>query len=107
MKIVILLLFPFALFASDVELEVMEELITATQKSLKSQKALFLSLVAFKEARASFIEDPTSRKRASDLVKAARMVQIELDQDHLAHLFSADFLSEIKFFNQLGLQQKP
>lgn len=112
MKIVILLLFPCALFAVDPvaldpELEVMEELIQATQKSLKFQKNLFLSLIAFKEARASFVEDPTSRKKASVLVKAAKCVQKELEQDHLTHLFSPDFLHEIQFFNQLGTEPRP
>lgn len=95
------------LLSYDEEVLIVQELIKATQNNLKAQNELLSSLIKFKQARQAFIEDPTSRKLATLLVKTAMAVQNQIENEHLAHLFSQDFLSEIQFYNQLGMQQKP
>jgi mannose-1-phosphate guanylyltransferase len=93
--------------AFDEEIEVVQELVAVTEKSLAAQKELLIALVKLKQARSAFIEDPTSRKLATDVVKAAMLVQRQIENEHLAHLFSSDFLTEIQFYNQLGKKPKP
>ncbi len=109
MKFLIPIFFVFSalpLFA-DEEIEVMQELILASQKNLRAQKELLTSLVKFKKARQAFVGEPTSRKLATDLVKASLIVQKQIENENLTHLFSSDFLTEIHFFNQVAKQQKP
>ncbi len=87
---------------ADEDIEILRELISSTQKSLTAQKELLTALVKLKNARSAFIEDPESRKHATELVKAAILIQKQIENEHLAHLFSSDFLTEIHFFNQLA-----
>lgn len=110
MKFLIPIFFVFSalpLMAFDEEIEVVQELVAVTEKSLAAQKELLIALVKLKQARSAFIEDPTSRKLATDVVKAAMLVQRQIENEHLAHLFSSDFLTEIQFYNQLGKKPKP
>lgn len=110
MKLLIPIFFVFSslsLDAFDDEIEVVQDLISITEKSLSAQKELLPALVRLKQARSAFIEEPTSRKLATDLVKAAMAVQKQIENEHLAYLFSSDFLTEVQFYNQLGRKPKP
>lgn len=110
MKFLIPIFFVFStlpLVGADEEIEVLQDLISVTQKSLNAQKELLTALVKFKVARNAFVEEPTSRKLATILVKTAMVVYKKIEEEHLAHLFSSDFLTEIQFFNQLGTKPKP
>ncbi|MCH9626827.1 MAG: hypothetical protein S4CHLAM2_04580 [Chlamydiales bacterium] len=109
MKLLIPIFFVFSALPllADEEIEVVQELIAVTQKNLQAQKELLTALVQFKQARHAFVEEPTSRKLATKLVKASMCVQKQIETEHLAHLFESDFLTELHFFNQLGTQQKP
>ena len=85
----------------------MQELVVTTEKNLNAQKELLTALLKLKRTRAAFVEEPTSRKYATELVKAAVLVETKIEEEHLAHLFSSDFLTELHFFNQVGKQAKP
>lgn len=93
--------------AANEEIQTMQELINLSQKNLNGQRELLTYLLQFNRAREAFIEEPTSAKLATDLVKSAMVVQRKIEKEHLAHLFSTDFLGEVQFYNQLGKQQKP
>ncbi|MCC5832743.1 MAG: hypothetical protein JJU12_06855 [Chlamydiales bacterium] len=110
MKFLIPIFFVFSLLplaAFDEEIEVVRDLISVTENSLAAQKELLTALVKLNQAKSAFIEEPTSRKLATDVVKAAMLVQKEIENEHLAHLFSSDFLNEIQFYNLLGKKPKP
>lgn len=87
------------------EINTLTELINATKRNLHSQQNLLKMVIEFKQARSAFMNDPSSAKLATLLVKKAMCVHQEIEKEHLTHLFSSSFLSEIIFFNQIGEQQ--
>jgi hypothetical protein len=91
--------------SSHEEVLVIEQLIETTQKNLINQKALLEKLRAYHQARDAFIGDPDSSKLATWLVKRAMHLHLHLEQAHLSHLFSTDFLTELSFYNQVGKHQ--
>lgn len=95
-----------SLFADD-DLEIMRELIQSTKKNLTTQEAVLKHMTLFTQLRAAFIADPTSAKIATQLVKTAMTLHAELENENLSHLFSSDFLTELTFFNQVGVNQLP
>ncbi|MFZ0566039.1 MAG: hypothetical protein WAM28_07635 [Chlamydiales bacterium] len=88
------------------EVEILRELIRATQKNLNEQKTLLKLLVEYNQIRATFVEEPTSAKIATDLVTLAMRISQKIEKENLIHLFSSDFLTEIRFFNQVGQQHE-
>ena len=80
----------------------MKQLIETTEKSLEEQRRLLAHLEEFYKARILFVEDSNNAKAGAALVRAAMRINKELEQEHLAHLFSSEFLEEIRFFNQVG-----
>lgn len=88
------------------EIETLHELICATKRNLCFQEKLLRDLIEFKKARASFIEDPTSARLATKLVKTATQFYVGLQQERLEHLFATDFLIELAFYTQVGRAQK-
>lgn len=87
------------------EINTLTELINATKQNLHTQQNLLKMVIEFKQARNAFISDPSSAKLATLLVKKAMRVHQEIEKEHLTHLFSSSFLTEIIFFNQIGEQQ--
>ena len=98
-------LFGEATVVDQDEIEIVQSLIQATQKNLYEQQMLLKLVVEFKQTRASFVAQPTNRRLATALVKTAMSISRQIEQEHLTHLFSSDFLTEIRFFNQVGQQQ--
>ncbi|MFN0065121.1 MAG: hypothetical protein ACKVOH_02655 [Chlamydiales bacterium] len=86
------------------EITVMEELIRTTEKNLEGQKRLLKYLIEFQKARNAFVEESSSSKLGAILVRCAMHVHRQMEHEHLAHLFSPEFLEEIRFFNQVGSQ---
>lgn len=87
------------------EVLVIEQLIATTQKNLYSQEELLRTLNAYNTTRDAFIANPDSSKLATLLVKKAMRLQSHLEKEHLSHLFSSDFLTELSFYNQVGKNQ--
>ena len=83
-------------------LDTIKQLIATTEKSLDEQRSLLSLVEAFYQARALFVADSDDQKAAVTLVRAAMRVHRELENEHLSHLFSSEFLEEIRFFNQVG-----
>lgn len=106
MKFILGFLFLFTplLAAPQDEMLVIMELIQTTKQNLVSQEKLLQLMVDFKNAREAFIKDPNSGKLATALVKKATYLYSHVEKEHLAHLFSTDFLVELEFYNQVGKQ---
>jgi hypothetical protein len=99
-----LFLFSTLIAAPQNEISTIEELIETTKKNLDSQQKLLTMFVEFKEAREVFLADPYSGRAATMLVKRAMRLYTHMEKEHLTHLFSADLLTELAFYNQLGKQ---
>lgn len=102
LALVINLFFLQLVAAPQDEALIIQELINTTQKNLEAQQAVLKILVEYNTAREAFITDPDSSKLATRLVKKAMRLQNHIEQEHLAHLFSADFITELSFYNQVG-----
>lgn len=87
------------------EISILKELINTTKQNLQSQQTLLKMITEFRQMKSAFIVDPSSAKLATALVKSAMRVHQEIEKEHLTHLFSSSFLTEIHFFNQIGEQQ--
>ncbi len=79
-------------------------MIECSKINLEQQQRLLKSILDFKKTRDAFINDPTSSKLATSLVKNAMRVRVDMENCQAMHLFSNDFLSEIQFFAQVGMQ---
>jgi len=97
-------LLSFLFAAPQDELLVIEELIQTTKKNLDSQQKLHTLVVEFNQSREAFIANPDSGRLATALVKQAMRLYNYLQKEHVTHLFSSDFLSELAFYNQVGKQ---
>lgn len=84
------------------EITILLELIETSKKNLEEQKKLLKLIVDFKKAREAFITEPTSVKLAALLVKSAAEVSNEIEKSQLSYLFPTDFMTEIRFFTQVG-----
>ncbi|NGX61899.1 MAG: hypothetical protein K940chlam9_01390 [Chlamydiae bacterium] len=102
-----LLLSPSLFAEFKTEIDVIEELVTATEKNLLFQKELLQSMQTFQRAREAFTKDPTSARLATILVKSATRLTRKIEEEHVAHLLSPEFLTEIQFFTLVGKEQLP
>ena len=88
------------------EITVLLELIEMSQKNLVEQQTLLKNILDFRKQRQAFVQEPTSNRLATALVRSAMRIQGEIDGNHLSHLFSKDFLTEVRFFAQGGQEKK-
>ncbi|MCP5469541.1 MAG: hypothetical protein H7A36_03440 [Chlamydiales bacterium] len=92
----------FPLKGDEEAIGVVKELIVTTERNLESQRRLLTYLEDFYKARDGFVQDSANAQLGASLVRAAMRVHKEMEEEHLAHLFSTEFLEEIRFFNQMG-----
>lgn len=98
---VLLLFSPLFAHPQD-ELMVLDQLIETTQKNLNAQLLLKGMMFEFFQTREAFLTNPESGKLATSLVKKATRLHNHVDKEHLSHLFSTEFLTELAFYNQVG-----
>src|SRR5262249_30797883 len=94
----------FLLATPQEEIATLEQLVETTKKNLENQQDLLKLVRIYYSAREAYLADPDNGKLATALVKRAVALHQLLEQEHLSHLFAADFLSEVAFFNQVGRQ---
>lgn len=109
MKYFISIIFIFITIAgssAEEDIITLQELIKTTQNNLKAQQELLASIIKFKEARKAFVDDPTSSKLATILVKRATEAKKQIQKENLHYLFSQDLLTELDFFNKVAAGQR-
>lgn len=94
-------------FSEQDDLIVLLDLIETSKKGLEEQRKLLQQIIDFKKAREAFIAEPTSSKLAKILVTAAAAAYHTIESSQLTYLFSSDFISEIRFFTQVGEKHTP
>jgi ribosomal protein L28 len=91
--------------------EVLEQSIERTQKNLETQKKIKDLLVELNSLKKRFVKNETSKEEAWRMVKVSANVLKLIENDHLEHLFSVEFLEELKVFStyatktSVGLKQ--
>lgn len=87
------------------EADTLEDLIQMTEKNLTTQKNLLKAIREYEEKQAAFLKDSNSGKLATQLVRSASHVYKQIEKEHLQHLFSPDFLRDLRFFYEIGQKQ--
>ena len=96
------LLIPFLPLKAEEAVDVVQELISSSEKNLKGQRRLLTSIESFYQAREAFIADSNNARIGTDLVQIAIRVEREMKEENLAHLFPTSFLEEVRFFSRVG-----
>lgn len=84
------------------EIATLNELIEVTEKNLEHQKKTRELLIAFKQARLDFMNDPDNARKGTLMVRYAMELYREIEQQRLTHLFPPDFVYELQFFTEVG-----
>jgi hypothetical protein len=84
------------------EITSLEQLITATQKSLDEQKELLDLIKDYKESHQVFAQDSNNKKKASQMIEKAHLSYNFIQDHYLPHLFPSEFIKELKFFSQFA-----
>lgn len=87
------------------EADTLQNLIQLTEKNLATQKNLLKAIRDYEEKQAAFIKDSNNGKLATQLVRSAMRVHTQIEKEHLQHLFSPDFLRDLRFFYEIGQKQ--
>ncbi|NGX53533.1 MAG: hypothetical protein K1000chlam4_00245 [Chlamydiae bacterium] len=94
------------LLAHQDDLALLGELIEVTQSNLEEQKQLLSLMKRYEKTRDAFVGDWTSQKLAALLMREASLILKEVEKHHLAHLFSSEFMTEIRFFTEVREKAK-
>lgn len=92
---------------SDNEIAVMDRLITATSQQLEEQKALETLMRLFRVQKQQFIEGNETKQQAGLIVKTARQILEKIEELHLQHLFSSEYMEELALFSSIAGKTAP
>jgi hypothetical protein len=86
------------------EVEVVENLVLATEKNLQSQQRLLELLRDFQAARESFRKNESKETAGVVINDAVQIVEL-IDGNYLSSLFRQDFLTEVKVIAKMANRQ--
>ena len=89
------------------EVACLERLIEVNERRLATQKKIRDDMKLFKEQKNLFILGNQTQKHAFSMVSNARQILGEIKQEHLAYLFSSDYLEELMFFSSIAGKSAP
>lgn len=89
------------------EVEALELLITSNEKRIRIQKDLREQMKLFQKQKEAFILGDESKDHAFKMVSNAREILGLLKEEHLAYLFSSDYLEELVFFSSIAGKSSP
>lgn len=84
------------------EIKTIEQLISATELQLETQKHLKELMLQLKKQREEFVQGNQTKGHAVKLVRTARQVYELITANHLEHLFAKDYLDELIFFSSIA-----
>lgn len=99
-----LLLMPFLQSAEVIPQAIvqLDDLIQATDQSLKSQKELRGLILKYEEAQKKCIESPNDNELLYQAAIAGHKVLDKIKESYLIHNFSEEFIKELTLFDQVG-----
>lgn len=80
------------------ELTTFRHLVEIMRANLKEGEEFIVLFEEYADARSSYLADPDNQRRASMLVRKAKLVQNKLINMHMEPLFSLQLREEISFF---------
>jgi hypothetical protein len=89
------------------EVEALELLIESNEKRIILQKDLRELMKLFQKQKEAFILGDESKTHAFKMVSNAREILGLLKEEHLAYLFSSDYLEELVFFSSIAGKSSP
>lgn len=89
------------------EVDALEKLIEINEKRLRVQRTLKEKMRLFQQQKEEFILGNQSKKHAFIMVSNARDILSELKKEHLAYLFSKEYLEELVFFSSIAGKSTP
>jgi len=93
----------FKLFSAPSSgVEAIEQLIASTQTRLEEERHLRRLLIQVQEEKEKFIKGEQTRACAARLSAAAQGAIQKIEQEHLHHLFSSEYMEELQFFSSIG-----
>lgn len=89
------------------EVNSLELLIESNEKRLVIQKELRDLMKVFQKQKEAFILGDETKSHAFSMVSNARQILGKIKEEHLAYLFSPDFLEELVFFSSIAGKSTP
>jgi len=87
--------------ASD-ELSMLDHLIGATEQSLQNERQLRQLIINYQELQEKYLHNTQDTEQLFQLVKTAHHVLNNIEENHLTHLFSSEFINELKLLSQIA-----
>lgn len=84
------------------ELQTLDRLINATQTSLEKQRELKSAIADYQKLQELYLKNDQDRELLFRMVKSAHKILNEIKENHLLHVFSPDFISELTLFSQVA-----
>jgi hypothetical protein len=84
------------------EMQMLDQLITVTQKNLERQRDLRNQISEYLDLQARYIENTDDKNLSIQLVRKAKQVLEGIQQQHLTQAFDQEFLSELSFFANIA-----
>jgi hypothetical protein len=84
------------------ELAMLDNLIDVTKQNLENQKNLRQMIQQYMTIQEVYIKNPDDKEVLYRMVKVAHRTLDNIKQNHLTHLFDADFISELSLMSQIA-----
>lgn len=84
------------------ELAMLDDLISATQKSLEMQKELREQIKKYQEIQKEYAQNGDDNELLFRMVKHAQKIMGMINDNHLAQNFDPIFLSELNLFSEIA-----
>jgi predicted patatin/cPLA2 family phospholipase len=84
------------------ELDRLDTLIKATQKSLDDQQTLRRYILEYKRLQELFVLNPDDNELLVKMVRSARKTLDEIYSTHLTQTFDPDFINELTFLSKVA-----
>ena len=84
------------------ELQTLDNLIAATQKSLDEQKKLREIFLDYQTFRVQCEQDPNDNDKLLKMVKVALRLHNAIQESHLTNNFDPEFIKELTLFSQIA-----
>ncbi len=96
------------IFKDEVEaLELLIESNESNERRIEVQKKLRNQMKVFQKQKEAFISGDESKSHAFSMVSNARLILGQIKEEHLAYLFSSDYLEELSFFSSIAGKSTP
>lgn len=84
------------------EVEIVEGLIKLSERTVETQKNLRTLLIDYQKENKNYVEHPDDKEALFKTAKLALRVSQVIQENHLEHLFTQEFMSELNLFAQIG-----